>query len=87
MAEEKSPGHSFHIPDDGANGCFLRFDTLGKFELDERPGKIVFRVPGFKVHITFQIVGKISQSQLKSNEPDSIVQIVIIILGEERACY
>ena len=69
MANGKSPGHSSHVPDDGANACFLRFNTLREPELNERPGKIVFRLPGPEVYIAFHIVGKESQPQFKSNEP------------------
>jgi len=47
----------FSVLNHGANSCCLGFNALGKLDLNERPGKVVFLVPDL-VDIAFQIVGK-----------------------------
>ena len=58
------------VPDEGADGGFLGFDTLGQLELHQGPGQIVFRAPGLEVDVAGQIVGEKAQAQFEGDEAD-----------------
>ena len=85
-AQEKSTRRSPEVLDDGADGCCLGFDTFGKLELHQCPGKIVFLILGLEIDIALQIVSKVSQPKFEGDQPDRVIEIFVVVLGEEVYC-